>query len=225
MPSRSQLLRSLAATAVLATLVTAPVTTTAAADLGVPAIRSIDRATGRGLPGMAVGGESCTRWGNDLNFTCVDFETMAWSDMATTTSTAGPSEIPVRPDAATSCEQSSHRLTFSSRRTPRGHLPIRGELQLCLLASGWTVISNSTGGGIAYRAAANEIVFRFRPRTRPAATTRPRPRATTARPRATAQPTRFPATGGDPAPFALIAGILSLTGAALVVAARLRRTS
>ncbi|HNM97960.1 MAG TPA: hypothetical protein PKK40_08470 [Marmoricola sp.] len=103
---------------------------------------------GKPLVGMVFGGESCTRWDNDIEWQCQDLSAYAWTDMSETATTDGiTNEIPMRGDGNEKCSKTvgSHYITLYEVTPPAGYTRIPGEITVCMSATGWMTASNTAG--------------------------------------------------------------------------------
>ncbi len=108
-------------------------------------------AEGNLLSGAVFGGESCTKWDNDLNWQCQDLREYTWfSEDFTKMGTTGNNfayDIPMRDGVGTTCADSQHYVKIWELTAPEGYIPLsRGSyLKVCLTQNGWVLGENTMG--------------------------------------------------------------------------------
>ena len=125
----------------------------------IPDIVKVDQ-DGKPLKGMTWGGESCTRWDNEPEWSCTDFKVYQGADgrsVTDMTDSAFSSELRNAidmegsgvPDCATS-DANTHYIRLFEVTAPKGYDKAPGEIKLCRENADWTVMSNTSDGRITY---------------------------------------------------------------------------
>lgn len=104
------------------------------------------------LPGATFGGESCTRIGNDPDWTCNALQDYAWFRdglrLYGTTGSNFASNIELEEPIATTCADSTHIVRIGEMSAPDGYAYESGWAAYCLTTSGWLPFSGESEGTI-----------------------------------------------------------------------------